>query len=169
MGELMTRIFCAFLFAIALAVPASAKTYNIPESNPLISIEAPDAGWEVKKIERGIDLNSDDDEVYLAIEGIDKDNASEVMGEAIAFLSRSGVKIDSTSEKRAEGKLNGLATLDFGWTGTDKDGDVVVHLTIVKLAPGKAVLFTYWASPEGDKKYDPVTGKILSSLKPVVK
>ena len=163
----MTRLICAFLFAIVLAAPAAAKTYKIPDTDSLATIEAPDTGWDVQKIERGIELNSDDDEVYLAIEGITKDNTAEVMTGALAYLDRSGVKIDKASENKSEGKLNGLDTLDFGWTGKDKDGDVVVHLTIVKIVPGKAILFTYWASPEGDKKYDPVTGKVLQSLKPL--
>jgi hypothetical protein len=163
----MKKLFFALLFAIAVAAPAAADTYKIPETNTLATVTAPDKGWDVTKIERGIELSSDDDEIYLAIEGITSDNTSDVMGQALAYLSRSGVKLDEKSQKQTEGKLNGLSVLDFGWTGTDKDGDVLVHLTIVKLAPGKAVLFTYWASPEGDKKYDPVVTAIVQSLKPL--
>ncbi len=167
LGNSMKRAICTFLFAVLLVAPAVAKTYNIPAANTLATVAAPDEGWDVKEIDRGIELNSDDDEVLLAIEGIANDNTKEVMSQAIAYLDRAGVKIDPKSEKQSQGKLNGLDTLDFGWTGNDKDGAVVVHLTLVKLAPGKAIMFTYWASPEGDKKHDPETTKILQSLKPL--
>ncbi len=163
----MKRILCTVLFAIVLAAPAWAKAYKIPESGTLVTVTVPDEGWEVNQIDRGIEVNSEDEEVYLAVEGITSDNTAEVMTAAFSYLERQGVKIDKASETKKEGSLNGLPALDFGWKGTDKDGDVLIHLTLVKLAAGKAVMFTYWASVDGDKQHDAELGKILQSLKPV--
>jgi hypothetical protein len=41
-----------------------------------------------------------------------------------------------------------------------------VRVTIVLLLNATdGILFTYWASPEGDKQYDPAIKQIMQSLK----
>ena len=57
--------------ATLLAAPALAETHKIPESNPVVTVVVPDKGWSASEIARGIEVNDDDDEVYLAIEAID--------------------------------------------------------------------------------------------------
>ena len=63
--------------ATLLATPAVAATYKIPDDNPVVTVVIPDKGWKATKIARGIEISDPDDEVYLAIEGIDGNNAGE--------------------------------------------------------------------------------------------
>ena len=155
------------VLAILLASPALAATYKIPDDNPIVTIVVPDKGWKVSKIARGIELGDEDDEVYLAIEGVDGNNASDTVAAGVAYLNRQGVTVDPSTKTEKEGKLDGYDVYDLGWKGKDKDGDVVVHLTIINITPQRGVLFTYWASPKGDKEHDAAFSAMVKSIKKV--
>jgi hypothetical protein len=162
----MKSLMIAILAAM-LAAPALAATHNIPDSNPIVTVTVPDKGWKATKVARGIELEDDDDEVYLSIEGIDGSNVSETAAGAVAYLNRAGVTIDQSTKTEKEGKLGEFTVNDIGWKGKDKDGDVIVHLTIVTVTPQRGVLFTYWASPKGDKENDAAITAMIKSMKKV--
>jgi hypothetical protein len=153
------------IVAALLATPALAATYKIPEDGPIVTVVIPDKGWEVTKIARGIEVSDDDDDVYLAIEGIDGSNAKEAAASAMAYLIRQGVTIDPATQTEKEGKLGEFSVYDLGWKGKDKDGDVLVHLTILTITPQRGVMFTYWADPDGDKKHEATIGAMVRSIK----
>src|SRR5262249_44037133 len=142
--EVSMKTLLVALVASLLAPPALAATYKIPEADPVATVVIPDKGWEATKIARGIEVSDSDDEVYLAIEGIDVDNVEAVVTAAVGYLERHGVSIDSSTLKETEGTLSGFHVNDVGWKGKDKDGDVVVHLTIISVTEQRGVLFTYW-------------------------
>jgi hypothetical protein len=160
----MRRLFIA-AFAILLATPVLAGTYRIPEDNPIATVVVPDKGWSADKIARGIEVSDDDDEVYLSVEAIDGHDATSTAASALVFLERQGVKVDATTKVEKEGKVGEFAAYDIGWKGTDKDGDVLIHLLIVTVTPARGVLFTYYASPEGDKEHEAALTAILKSLR----
>jgi hypothetical protein len=162
----MKALLIAFL-ATLLAVPALAATHKIPEDNPIVTVDVPDKGWTTKQIAGGIEVNDDDDEVYLSIQGIDGNNAGETVAAAIAYLTRQGVTLDPSTKTEKEGKLGDFPVTDIGWKGKDKDGDVLIHLTIVTVTPQRGVLFTYWASPKGDKELDAAISAMVGSIKKV--
>ena len=155
------------VLATLLAVPALAETHKIPEENPLVTVVVPDKGWNVTKIARGIELGDEDDEVYLSIEGIDGNNAAETGAAAVVYLNRQGVTIDQSTKTEKGGKLGDFPVYDMGWKGKDKDGDVLVHITIVTITPQRGILFTYWASPKGDKQHDAAFTAMVKSIKKV--
>ena len=155
------------VLATLLAVPALAATHKIPEDNPLVTVDVPDKGWKATKIARGIEVEDDDDEVYLSIEGIDGNNAAETGAAAVAYLNRQGVTLDQSTRTEKEGKLGDFPINDIGWKGKDKDGDVLVHITIVTVTPQRGILFTYWASPKGDKQHDAAITAMVRSIKKV--
>jgi hypothetical protein len=161
----LNRFVLAAVLALVFAAPAAAETYKIPDDAPIATINVPDDGWDVTMIDRGIEASTDDDEVYLAIEGVPMKNLVELVGDTVKYLNRAGVSVDKATEKETTGTINGMEMHDIGWGGKDKDGDVLVHLMIVAVTPKQAVLFTYWASPEGDKKYDEQIVKIIRSIK----
>ena len=112
-------------------------------------------------------MSDKDDEVYLGIEGVDGNNATETTAAAVAYLNRSGVTIDQSTKTEKEGKLGEFPVYDLGWKGKDKDGDVLVHLTIINITPQRGILFTYWASPKGDKQYDAAITAMVNSIKKI--
>jgi len=160
----------ALLFAVVatlLAGPALAETHKIPEENPLVTVVVPDKGWSADKIARGIEVSDDDDEVYLSIEAIDDNNVTTTVTGAIAYLERQGVTIDASTKTEKEGRLGEFPVSDIGWKGKDKDGEVLVHLTIVTVTPQRGILFTYYASPKGDKVHDAAVTAMVRSMKKV--
>jgi hypothetical protein len=155
------------VLATLLAAPALAATHKIPEDNPIVTVVVPDKGWSADKIARGIEVTDDDDEVYLSIEGVDGNNAAATVAGAVAYLERQGVMIDPSTKTEKEGKLGDFPVYDMGWKGKDKDGEVLVHLTIINITPQRGVLFTYYASPKGDKENDAAIGAMVRSIKKV--
>ncbi len=161
----MKNAFIAAMLAAFLATPGFAGTFNIPDSRPLASITVPDSDWKATKIERGIELESSDDEVYLSIEATELKDLKDLIAEAVIVLKRGGVTIDLSTQKQKSGKLLGRQFDDLGWTGKDKDGDVVIHMSVLTVNATDGIVFTYWASPEGDKKHDPAISQMIESLK----
>ena len=160
----MKTFMLAVMLTAALALPVLAETFKIPDDDPIVTIAVPD-GWTATQIDKGIELMSDDDEVYLAIEGTQMKGLVELTVDAVKFLNRAGVTVDKSTEKSSEGTVNGFKMDDIGWAGKDKDGDVLVHLMILTITPTKGVLFTYWASPQGDKEHDGAIRTIIRSVK----
>ncbi len=58
--------------------------------------------------------------------------------------------------------------MDITWSGQDKEGGAIVSLTILAVRKDKALLMTYWASPEGTKNHAKELGEILSSVKGIM-
>jgi hypothetical protein len=158
------KVMLAVLLAAALASPALAERFRIPADDPIVTIEVPE-DWTATQIDKGVELSSDDDEVYLAIEGTPMKGLVELTTDAVRFLNRAGVTVDQSTEKSDEGTVNGFKMNSIGWAGRDKDGDVLIHLMILTITPTKGVLFTYWASPEGDKEHEETIRKIVRSVR----
>ena len=163
----MMRLLFAVALASILGAPALAETHKIPNNNPIVTVDVPDKGWTASKIDRGIEVSDDDDEVYLAIEGMEMKDIPTMAKDAIGYLARGGVRIDTSTEKKVDGKLGNFDVYDIGWEGKDQDGDVLVHLTIVRITRERGVLFTYWASPTGDKENDEAITKMVKSIRQV--
>ena len=79
--------------------------------------------------------------------------------EAINFLKEQGVTIDPKTQKQSDGKINGMEGVDITRNGKDKEGDAIVSLTILAVRKDKALIITYWASPEGTKSHAKELGR----------
>jgi hypothetical protein len=163
----MKKLTLALLLALALLTPAVAKTFKLPDEGSFASITIPD-DWKSKEIDNGVESQSADSEVYFAVEATDAKGMDKAIEEAIAYLKGQGVTVDEKTMKQSEGKINGMNGVDVTWNGTDKEGPAIVSLTILEAKKDKALLITYWASPEGTKKHEKVLGGILQSIKPVM-
>jgi len=163
----MKKLSLAVLFALALLTPSFAKTFKVPDEGSFASITIPD-DWKSKEIDKGVESQSADDEVYFAVEATDAKGMDKSIEEAVAFLKEQGVTVDEKSMKQSEGKINGMDGVDVTWHGKDKEGDAIISLTILAPKKDKVLLITYWASPEGTKKHDKELGAILQSIKPLM-
>jgi hypothetical protein len=156
----------AILLAAALITPVFAKTFKVPDEKPTASITIPDA-WKSKEIDKGVEAQSADSEVYFAVEATDAKGMEKTMDEAIEYLKGQGVTVDQSTMKQSEGTINGMKGWDITWNGKDKEGAAIVSLTILAVSDKDALIVTYWASPEGTKKYAKELGEILNSIKKV--
>ena len=163
----MKKLSLALLLALALIAPAFAKTFNLPDEGSFALITIPDS-WKSKEIDKGVESQSSDGEVYFAVEATDAKGVDKTIEEAIDFLKAQGVTIDPKSVKQSEGKINGMDGVDITWSGKDKEGDAIISLTILAVTPNKVLLVTYWGSPAGTKNKAKELGDILNSTKSLV-
>lgn len=160
----MKTLRVAFAVCVALVASGFATTYKIPEDNPVSTINAP-AGWKANNYDKGIELTSDDGEVYIAIEATDTKGVERSMDEAMDYLKRKGVTVDAKTVKQNEGKLAGKEAVTIAWDGEDEEGPAKIQLMVVSVTNETGVLFLYWASPEGEKKHQKEISAIAESLK----
>ena len=163
----MKKLSLALLLAFALITPAFAKTFNLPDEGSFASITIPDS-WKSKEIDKGVESQSTDGEVYFAVEATDAKGMDKTIEEAVDFLKGQGVTIDTKSLKQSEGKINGMDGVDLTWSGKDKEGDAIISLTILAVTPNKVLLITYWGSPSGTKNHAGEIGDILKTTKSLV-
>jgi hypothetical protein len=163
----MKKLSLALLLALALVAPAFAKTFNLPGEDSFASITIPDS-WKSKEIDKGVESQSSDSEVYFAVEATDAKGVDKTIEDAIDFLKEQGVTIDPKTVKQSEGKINGMDGVDITWNGKDKEGDAIIALTILAVTPNKVLLMTYWGSPAGTKSHAKEIGDILNSTKSLV-
>jgi hypothetical protein len=163
------RFVLSVITGAALTVSMRANDFTLPDLNPVASFTIP-ASWNPSEYENGVEATSDDGTVYIAIEATDiasADDATSSMMQAMKQLAKKGVTVDVVSVKKTKAKVNGLDVVDVSWDGKDSEGACNVSLSIVMVTPQKGLLLTYWASPEGEKKYEKDLREIGQSIKPL--
>jgi hypothetical protein len=101
--ETMKKLSLAVLFAFALLTPAFAKTFKVPDEDSFASITIPDS-WKPKEIDKGVEAQSSDDEVYFAVEATDGKGMDKTIQEAVEYLKDQGVTVDLKTQKQTEGQ-----------------------------------------------------------------
>ena len=160
----MKTIFAAALFALSLPAISHAATLEFPSDDPIASITIPD-DWEPTETDAGVNANSADDAIYISIDVADEET-SDVVSDAVTFLQKSGVKVDTATQKESTETLNGMEMTNLDWSGTDDDGDVSIGLSFVSPKPGKLLVITYWGTKGMQEQHGPELQAIITSLKP---
>lgn len=151
------------IFAPALA---QAKSYTIPDGNPAAVVTIPDS-WDVTETKLGVEAESEDEEVYFAIEVTDWKDAAQSIAQSIIWLKSKDVEINRDSEERKTFELNGMQGVEVRWSGKDSDGPAKVSVTLIQVSETKGLVLTYWASPEGETANLKDLISIAQNLKPV--
>ncbi|MCV9997828.1 histidine kinase [Pararhizobium sp. YC-54] len=161
----MKKTLAAAVIAAFLPAVSHAATLNFPSDAPIASIAIPD-NWGPKETETGIDATSDDDAIYISIDVADAETTDKVVEDAVAFLEKNGVKIDASTQKESNEKLNGMDMTNLDWSGSDSDGDVSVGLSLLSPKEGKLLVITYWGTKGMQEQHGPELQAIITSLKP---
>jgi hypothetical protein len=159
---------CALVAAILLTgfTTGSGKTYKIPPEHGVASIDVP-SGWKATEYDRGVELTSDDGDVYMAIESTTTHGVEKSIEEAVRYLKGKGVSVESGSQKSREMKVNEMSSFLVSWDGHDKDGPARIQLLVIDVDGDRGVLVVYWASLPGEKKHQNEITNITQSLKKV--
>ena len=161
------RLAAGIFLAAAIfgATTTLAKVYAISGSDPVAAVEVPD-DWKPTDIDNGIEMQSPDGDIYVAIESVKADNITDVVAESVKVLAKQGLVIDKASKKIKDYEANGMKIHDIDYSGEDKDGSTEFALTLVETPdPEKFVMLTFWGSKEAQKTNDAAIGSIMQSLK----
>lgn len=164
----MRRIVSAFaaaLVAVAISAGAAeAKVLNIGGKSPIASIDIP-ASWNVKPINNGFEA-SKGGAVFLWAETYTQATVAEVIGARDAHLEAQGVTRDMSKTDKQDGDVHGAPAKVFTYTATFKGRPTIVQTFIIdpQFKSGRAVLLTYWASPEAHERNAREYGAILDSF-----
>lgn len=151
------------LASCLLAVPALAKTFDLPDDNPAAKATLPD-GWKPREVEHGVEATSPDGETYIALETATAKTMERLIEDDIKFLADQGVTIDKSSQQTKDMTVNGIPVSFLHWSGKDKDGPTSVTLGIFGISDNLVLLLTAWSSPKGDQVHGPELDAILSSI-----
>jgi hypothetical protein len=144
-------VAAAALLGAAAPLPAWAKVFPIPTDDPIATINVPDA-WEPDTFEGGVEMNSPDNEVYIAAEQVEADDLTDAVAETVKTLAKDGLEIDTSTKKEKDITINGLKAHDLAYTGKDKDGPCNFSITLVETPkPNVFLMLSYWGSDEGEK------------------
>lgn len=151
----------AFLWFPLLADANSAK---LTPADTVATLDFPDS-WKISKIKRGIEAKSPDQEVYVWAELVPSDEVDAVQKEHDAYFEKQKVtmaKADPVA-KDVDGRQWAFIEPQSTWKGKP----TLVRYIIInpKVASDKIIVFTYWASPEGDKNYDKEMDGLINSLR----
>lgn len=161
----MKSIIAAAFIAASLPALCHAATLEFPSDDPVASITIPD-DWEPTETDAGVNANSADDAIYISIDVADEETSDDVVNDAVTFLQKSGVKVDTATQKESTEKLNGMDMTNLDWSGTDDDGDVSIGLSFLSPKPGKLLVITYWGTKGMQEQHGPELQAIITSLKP---
>ena len=153
-------LLVSFLFASTLA---EADTMEVRPDAPVAQFTIPD-GWKTSRIDRGIQAVSKDEEVDFWIEAYTPDQFKAILEEHNAYWKDQGVVISASDSQThaANGKQVIVTTEHANWKGKPT---VLYYIEFNLDLPSKSnIVFTYWASPEGDKTFESEVGDVLKSL-----
>lgn len=151
---------------LLLPVAANAKTYSIPDPNPVAVITLPD-DWDTTEIDKGVESLSDDETVYVAIEVTELKDATKAISDTIIWLKSKDIVIDPATQEKKPLSINGLEGVEVQWSGKDSDGPTHVSVTLLQVSENKGLVLTYWASPDGEKANMKDLASIIGSLKAI--
>ena len=162
----MSRFVAAAALAALLFAPvgAYAKTFPVPDDNPIATVSIPNA-WEPHEYDGGVEGTSEDGGVYVAVEEVNAKDVGEATGDGIEWFAKQGVKIDEKSIKTQDIKINGMAAFDMDMHGVDKDGPTHVSMTLVKTNSDTKFLYVYfWGSDKATQDNAKDLAAIAESL-----
>ena len=162
----MKKILLNTLFACTLlAAPAMAGTFKVPNDDfGVASVSIPDS-WKPEAIDRGVQGNSPDSEIYLAVEAVGSDKGIEsAIDETEKMLKENKVTIDESSQSKSTFQVAGVEATELTYKGKQEGEAQTVSIVLVPLK-GKLVIMTYWATASKEKAHAAEIGKIVNSLK----
>jgi hypothetical protein len=155
----------AALALLLAGTPGIAKNVQVAPGDPPITAEVPN-GWATTRIDRGIQIKSADEEVYLWFETYAPASFDAVMGEHRKYFAGQGVKIvgaAKTSTKTYPALSVELTDFPAEWQGKPT---VMRYILLQPNNPlKKRILASYWASPEGDKTHDGAMTRLMESFR----
>ena len=164
---MLRTLICALGLTVGLLLAPShsfAKALSITEADPVAVVTFPD-DWPSSKIERGIEVKSPDDEIYVWFELATPADMPAVQKEHDDYFAKEGVTVTGSSET-VKSEVNGKAWSFTELKAKSEDGPSIIRYVAINpnVASGKIILMTYWASDDGHKTHDAVMDAVIKSI-----
>ncbi len=159
----MKALLIATLIALCLPAASRAKTYMLPDDEPVALIALPDA-WAADDLDDGIEAVSPDEAVYVAVEAADRYDPDGALAAARAFFDDKGIVVDRASTTPKDIEINGYAGFSLTFEGRDEDGPTHVVVSVLQVSEAGALMITYWASDDGENANPDALSALLSSI-----
>lgn len=149
---------------LLLPALAGAKTYSVPDPDPVAVVTLPD-DWHTSEIRRGVESHSKDYDVYVLIEGTELGDADQMIADSVDWLKGKGAVVDQSTKERRPFSVNGLQGVQVKWSGKDASGPTSFTLTLLQVTDTKGLVVTFWGTAEDQKKHLEALVAIMDSLK----
>lgn len=163
---MLRKTVCALAVSLLWlgGLPAFAGALQITDADPVAVVTVPDA-WTTAKVKRGVEIRTPDEEIYLWFELVAPGEIEALQKEHNAYFDKEGVTITGVSETVKQ-EVNGKSWSFTELKARSKDGDSIIRYIAInpKVASGKIIMMTYWASPEGHKSHDAAMKRIVDSI-----
>lgn len=157
------RFKLAVAFLVASIGLASAETIEVHPPKPVATFTVPD-GWSASRTKRGIQMSTDDEEVYMWAETYKPDDLKKIVAEHDDYWREQGVVITGRdlSQHVEDGKSVQVVAQKATYEGKPT---VLLYMEYdLGLASKSSILVTYWASPEGHQEHADAVGQIIKSM-----
>ena len=144
--------------------PVIAKVLNFKGTGVAFPINLPDT-WRVRNIDRGVEIRSPDEEVYLWVEAVTTDSIERVIDEYFKYFKTQGVTTRQPVDQQTH-TVGGVDVIQMDIPATYEGADTIVRFVITEARPkeSKGLFIGYWASPKGDKAHDATMSGIIADL-----
>ena len=144
--------------------PADAKALSFKGTGVAFPINVPD-NWRVKNIDRGVEISSPDEEIYLWVEAVTTDSVERVIDEYFKYFSKQGVTTRQPVDQQKH-TVGGVDLVQMDIPATYEGAETIVRFVITEARPNesKGLFIGYWASPKGDKIHDATMSGIIADL-----
>jgi hypothetical protein len=145
-----------------------ARTVSLPLKNAPLRFEIPD-NWESASIKRGLEIKSNDGEVFLWVEAYANADFEKIKAEHSKYFESQGVKVTGEPKIATQSaERYGLAFMDMPATWNGKPTVLRYILVEPTNAAKRRMMISYWASPEGDKAHGDAMSALIESLSQAV-
>lgn len=164
MLRVITAIFVTASMLLGAALPGAAETVELRVGKGRASVDVPDS-WQTSRIKRGAQFATRDDEVIVWVEVYTEDTLDTILAEHKSYYADHNV-IFTGKPKTQHAKSNEVAWTLLDYTATFKGKPTIVQYILMdpNLPGGGKLMFSTWASPEGDRKYEKESNSIVNSV-----
>ncbi len=144
--------------------PATAKVLTFKGAGLPFPINLP-GDWRVKNIDRGVEISSPDEEVYLWVEAVTADGVERVVDEYFKYFKQQGVTTRQPIDQQKH-RVGEIDLIQMDVPATYQGAETIVRFVITEARPNetKGLFIGYWASPKGDKTHDATMSGILADI-----
>ncbi len=162
---MVRKFMLAAAFIVAVAAPAYAKNYALPEKNPVATVVIPDS-WEVEESDYGYSATSPDEDVIFSIESASASRVDKMIEANLKWMNDQEI-VPKGKAVEEDVNINGFPAKVYSYKATDPEGDTLIEFVMMPAGNGRVLLLTFWGSQEARDENKADISNIIMSVKPI--